>query len=170
MTMVPIQSVIITSSANITFSNIPQIYKHLQIRILGRGLATFVDGLSQYINFNGDFGSNYGWHSMYGFGTGTSSTAPASFPSAVISSPQIFTDASSLADSFGASITDIYNYSSSSTYKTIKVFGGFDRTTNGRVSLNSGYWTSNAAITSITIQSDSGIAVGTRADLYGIVG
>jgi hypothetical protein len=170
MTMVPIQSISLSSNGSIVFSNIPQIYKHLQIRVLGRGGATFTDGLSQYINFNQDFGSNYGWHVLFGPGSTPSTFAPTPFPTTVISTPQILTDAGSPSGLFGTTIVDILDYSNTSRFKNVKVFGGFDKTSNGRVSLGSGYWAANAAINSITLQSDSGLAAGSRADLYGIVG
>jgi hypothetical protein len=170
MTMVPIQSISLSTTGQIIFSNIPQTYKHLQIRLIGRGAQTFADGLSQYIFFNGDTSSNYTWHTMFGFGTGVSTSAAGTFPTGLISSPQILTDASAPSNLFGAAITDIYNYSNTSTFKTIKTFGGFDKTVSGRVTLSSGTWASNLAINSIRIESDSGLVAGTRADLYGIVG
>ena len=55
------------SNSTLTFSSIPQTYKHLQIRVMSRGnAATDQDNL--LIRFNGDTGSNYNSH--YVFGTG----------------------------------------------------------------------------------------------------
>ena len=137
-------------TSTITFSGIPLTYSNLQIRGIGRtARALAEDGL--YFRFNGDSASNYTAHSLFGNGTTASS-----FVGGTTSDTEIETynmpGNSSASNIFGVSIIDILDYSSSNKYKTIKVFGGFDNnSTNGRVSLASGFWRNTDQISSITL-------------------
>jgi hypothetical protein len=57
-----------TTATGVTFSNIPQGYKHLQVRILARdNRAVTLDNL--IIQANGDTGSNYSDHFTPGGGS-----------------------------------------------------------------------------------------------------
>jgi hypothetical protein len=59
------------SSGTITFSSIPSTYTHLQIRAIartGRGVV----GDTLRMTFNGDSGSNYVYHALYGDGASPS--------------------------------------------------------------------------------------------------
>jgi hypothetical protein len=54
-----------TATASIEFAGIPSGYKHLQIRFIARSdYAGYADGIK--FQFNGDTGSNYSDHSLYG--------------------------------------------------------------------------------------------------------
>jgi hypothetical protein len=155
-------------TASITFSSIPQTYTHLQIRYIGRSTLTG-DVASPIFTFNGDTGSNYTFHQLYGEGSIAGSTGSAS---------QVRVTASQVASQFlssnifGAGVIDILDYASTSKYKTQRSIGGFDANGSGALQLRSGVWMNTAAITSITF------ALGATSDymqysqfaLYGIRG
>jgi hypothetical protein len=159
---------VLTGSTNsVTFSNIPSIYKHLQIRSYTRltGVTTLQSNL---IYFNGDGGANYALHRMYT--TGTSGTSQG-FTSQSFMLASGIPCANDLANTFGASIIDIDDANITTRFKTIKVFSGVScNTGNGEVHMQSGLWRNNSAINSILVASGSGnFAQNSRIELYGIL-
>ena len=173
-----IATVIVPSAgaATVTFSNIPQNYAHLQIRVLGRTNRALT--LDQFkINFNSDTASNYyAYHAVYGDGgtaySGVDTTATYTQISRI-------PGANATTGVFGAFNIDILDYTSTSKNKTIRTLGGFD--TNGIVSsypgeiwFQSSLWkpTSIAAITQIDIApiSSTAFVQYSHFALYGIRG
>lgn len=157
------------SNANVTFSSIPQTYKHLQVRFTMRDGYNGASGILSSV-LNGDFGSNYSSHFMRGNGSAVSSGANAGtgnlFASNVIM-PNI-NDSSSL---FGAGVMDILDYANTTTYKTVKLLAGDIANSSGnRVGIYSGSWRSTAAINSVMLYGANLMVVGTRVSLYGIKG
>lgn len=153
---------------NITFSNIPQNYKHLQLRIIARDPSATAE-YPLYLQFNGDSGSgNYGYHYMSGDGA-TASTSAAITSQNSITLPKV-TGNSATANYYGVAVIDIMEYSSLNRYKVIKGIGGNDRNGAGSVWFVSGYW--NLALTSIStlsIGTASGNAMAnSHFALYGI--
>lgn len=137
-----------TSVATITFSAIPQGYKHLQLRILARGNnANTYDSFS--VRFNGDSGNNYTFHGLYGEGVGTP-TATGVNPYSAFRGTEI-TGNNASAGMFGGAIVDVLDYNSTNRYKTARGFGGDDRNGSGIVGITSGTWLNSSAITSIVI-------------------
>jgi hypothetical protein len=69
---------------------------------------------------------------------------------------------------FGAGVANIQNYSNATTYKTVVSRGGAANT--GMIVIAYvGLWRSTAAITTITLFSDTGnLATGSTFSLYGI--
>lgn len=49
------------SAASVSFSGIPNIYRHLFLRVYGRSSAAGADADTLLVQFNGDTGSNYTW-------------------------------------------------------------------------------------------------------------
>lgn len=160
------------SSSTITFSNIPQNYKHLQIRSMGISTTTSPEsGQGVYITFNGDSGSNYSRHALEGDGSTTFLTGVANSTIMYIRS-QMVTAGGITA---GVGITDIHDYASTTKNKTMRAFSGGDRnstaTVNCFVGLYSGLWMNTNAITSISLQAASGLFSTTSTfALYGMVG
>ena len=150
--------------ASITFSSIPQTYKHLQLRILGSD-----DGAgSEYGNmtFNGDTAANYSSHQL--FGDGSSAQA-----NGFTNNNQIYLHriSGSITNTFGAIIVDIYDYANTSKYKTVRELGGYDANGSGRISFSSGLWFNTNAITSITATTGGSKWLQyTSFALYGIKG
>ena len=157
-------------ASSIDFTSIPATYTHLQIRGIGRtARANVEDGL--YIRFNSDSGSNYTAHSLYGNGSSASSFVNGSTSDTEMETYNMPGN-NAAASIFGASILDVLDYANTNKYKTIRNLGGFDNnSTNGRISLVSGFWRNTNAITSITlIGGNSTWLQYTQFALYGIKG
>lgn len=158
-----------TNGSNLTFSSIPQNFTHLQIRVFGRGMTSFSDGLSLYLQFNDNTTStNYQNHGL--FGNGSSVTSTNILNAGTISAQQIFPDAGAPANYFGFALCDIYDYTSTVKNKTIKTIGGYDKNGGGRAVLYSGVWmpSTPVAITKVSVSTDGGFLSGSRVVLYGI--
>lgn len=170
MAMFPIASTLVGAggTSTIAFSNIPQTFTHLQLRVSGRGNTSFGEGLSTYIRFNGDSGNNYAWHRLRGNGSSTFSDAGSTTSVAAFGATVGDTGVSNV---FGALILDILDYRNTSKNKTLRGIGGVDRNGSGNAVVVSASWMSTSAITSLTAETDSGLWLqGTRIDLYGIQG
>lgn len=154
-------------ASGVTFANIPQQYTHLQIKIMGRGTASFSPGLSAYFQLNGDgTAANYAVHGLFGDGSGAYSSAATS--AGTMSIQQALADSSTAANIFGVAIFDLLDYTSTTKNKVAKIIGGWDRNGGGRAILQSAVYFSTAAITQIIVGTDGNLVEGTRVDLYGI--
>ena len=144
-------------TSTITFSSIPSTYKHLQIRALA---ITSVVSQGAVVQFNGDSGANYKYHSLYGDGSAAAATngsgVIAPFFMGGVFSP-------------GSAVIDILDYANTNKYKTVRSLDGYDANGSGYVDLTSGLWLSTAAITSITL-TRSTIQQYSSFALYGIKG
>ena len=151
-----IQRITATGSVStVTFSSIPQTYKHLQIRYISNtGRAVSGNDLT-WIRLNGDSGSNYAIHRLQG--DGSSATALGSTPQTYVWG--LGACASPSTSTLAASIVDIHDYTSTTKNKTVRVFQGVDfndGTTQSVVQLSSGLWINTAAITSISFTTNTG--------------
>jgi hypothetical protein len=159
--MEPIATQLLGSAqATITFSNIPQGYKHLQIRAISRGSST----TNATFQFNEDTGSNYSYHILYGQGTSVAAGNGASNTFIYLGSQ------SSTASTFSTEIIDILDYSSTSKAKTIRALCGYENNSVGEVGLFSGAWHNTTAISSIKFSLSTNFQQYTRFSLYGIKG
>lgn len=158
------------SSGTITFSSIPQDFKHLQIRMTTR--SSRVDTSTAYrIRLNSDIGSNYADHYLRGNGSSVSSGSSTSATSIFAA----FTAASnSTANAFGSQVIDILDYASASKNKTIRGLYGITEAAAPitTISLISGLWMSTSAVSSITIYEafSANWTTSSRFSLYGIRG
>jgi len=153
------------SSNTITFSSIPQAFKHLEIRAVLRS-SGFAQSFT--IRFNGNSDTLYSSHKLVGNGSSVDvGVAP--------DQPHISFDstlgASSEANVVGAAVMQILDYSSTNKNTTLRSLGGVRGTSNS-IHLNSGLFRSTSAITSLSL-----IAGGTdffsnltRVSIYGIKG
>lgn len=139
------------SSNTITLSSIPQNYKHLQIR----GYLDCTDGAAgtrdAFLRFNGDSGSNYSVHYIYG--DGTNRGAGGNAPNSNIYLNRLVAANVNSNNTFGGFILDIHDYSSTTKNTTARVFSGMDDnsgTTNYGVWLFSGAWYNTSAVNSIS--------------------
>jgi hypothetical protein len=142
--------------STVTFSSIPQTYTHLQL------ICSNNSGNSN-IQFNGDTGTNYSRHYLYGNGSTATSGANTSTTSMGI------IDYTGTADIFTANIVDILDYTNTNKNKTVRVLSGVDTNGAGAVLLYSGLWRSTAAISTITITGGTAAQYSTF-QLYGIRG
>ena len=149
-------------AASVTFSSIPQTYTHLQIRYFGNAGSS-----DTFFRLNGDTGSNYTRHYLYG--SGSSAAAGASLSQTSGSLGYVATTANT--NIFGASVFDILDYTNSNKYTTTRSLTGYDANGSGLIVLYSGLWLNTAAVTSITVLPNSGnFNQYTSVALYGIKG
>jgi hypothetical protein len=165
------RTTISTATNEINFSNIPQTYRHLQIRGIVRYDNNGISQLSTF-QFNSDTGSNYSYHILRGEGhSGGVSSSGAASQTALIYPHATGNQAAS--GTFGAFIIDIFDYVNSNKYTTTRQFNGF--VTNGgaeeQLHLSSGLWMNTAAITSIRFFcTGQNFDTHTTFALYGIKG
>ena len=164
------------SNSTITFNSFPSTYAALQLRLMVKSTTTAFPMTQMRITFNSDTGSNYSYHRLQGFGSGTPGSYGASSQSAVILDGIALTSYSGINSSnFSAGIVDIYDYASTTRNKTVRAFSGADR--NGAavddpaIALNSSVWLNTSAITSIDVLINGGnFASNSVVSLYGIKG
>lgn len=153
---------------SLSFTSIPQTYKHLQIRSLAKDTVANTNTQSVVMQFNSDTGTNYAWHRIEG--SGATVTASGS----ITQNWCIFSDASvgnTTANIFGVSITDILDYTNTSKNTTVRCIGGQDSNGSGYISLSSSLWLNTAAVTTITLKpGNTAFAAGSTFALYGIMG
>jgi hypothetical protein len=154
-----------------TFSSIPQGYKHLQIRasLVTSGLGGTPTQYGGWVTVNGDTGSNYTDHTVYG--DGASAAAYSSVPRANTGIINYSTNGTYSA----SNIVDLLEYSSTNRFKTFRSFLGGDSNGNGFIALSSGLWRNTSAITSISLHLNAGFGghnftTDARVSLYGIKG
>jgi len=146
-------------SATITFSSIPQTYKHLQLRIFT------VNSSYGTASFNGDTTStNYRAHALVGTGAAATSVAYTN----VIYMPF---DSADSNNPF-SEVIDILDYTNTNKNKVTRSLAGVDKNGgSGQVALVSGLWMSTSAITSISMAVNSGVfGQNSRFALYGVEG
>ena len=156
--MFPLQVITVgpTSVADVTFTNIPSTYSHLQIRILAKSTRTTAETDYMNVTVNSDTGANYTYHYLQG--DGSSATAGAATSLNQMYSSYIGSDGASNASIFGVNIIDILDYSSTNKNKTFRFLGGMDNNgTGGKVAMMSGMWmNSSTAISSIKFAPSTG--------------
>jgi hypothetical protein len=155
-------------ASSVTFTSIPQTYKHLQIRFIGRTVASDT-AENAWIRFNGDTGNNYSFHYIDGDGSAVNVGGSGSF-SRILAGR--LAAANSGTNVFGASVIDILDYTNTSKNTTARTFCGIDRNGSGNLRLDSGAWFNTAAVTSIDISNGNAAnyAQYSTFALYGIKG
>lgn len=147
-----------------TFTNIPQYYRHLQIRITGRA-ATGLATAPFILSINGNSDTAYVWHQFYG----NSSTAFAGGLTGQTFMELIYaTGQGSSANYYASIIIDILEYTNTTKFKTVRSLGGYDVNASGTVGLSSGYYPTLAPISSIGVSSYAGFDANTTIALYGV--
>jgi len=159
-------------AASIDFTSIPQTYKHLQIRGIMRGSASTTSNDQVRIRFNDDSANNYAYHMLLGSGSAATASGTATQPQII--GMQIV-GSGSTANVFGASVTDILDYTSTNKAKTVRILDGQDTNGAGYVVFQSGLWFKTPeAITKVSIfypnGSTAGIGQYSHFALYGIRG
>jgi hypothetical protein len=164
--MEPIATTLLSSaSASITLSNIPNTYKHLQIRVMA---LTAASGKVMVMRFNTDSGTNYTWHYLNGQGTTASAGNQTGNTYARFFAQNIGTNTTNPS----VSVIDILDYANTSKYKTIRSLSGSDNNGSGEVALESSLWLNTANITSVEFRLNDGsnYSANSRFSLYGIKG
>jgi hypothetical protein len=152
-----------SSAASVTFSNIPQSYKNLQLRIVAQ--TTSGGPTDLYLRMNNDSTTgNYRDSRLYGF-NGTLYSGGVSTNSIYSGScGQVGDNAPT-----SAVLLDIVDYTNISKNKTIKFINGKPRNVDVLIQAGSGVWLNTSAISSLTFFVGSGaFSPQTRFSLYGV--
>jgi hypothetical protein len=159
-----IQRTTTSGVTSVTFSSIPSTYQHLQLRIL----CTDAASNSVQMRLNSDTATNYNRHRLAGDGSTVAAGGAANSTVIHIGGSQNGFSAS--ASYLGAIICDIHDYASTTKFKTVKSFNGYDANGSGTIELASGAWRSTSAVTSITVIMPSNFSSGSTFALYGYKG
>lgn len=154
-------------SPSITFSSIPSTYQHLQIRLSAREAAGTNPIGNMSIQVNGDLGSNYTFHQLFGDGSSAGATGNGySFGAAMIN----IAGNNAPTSTMGVAIIDILDYANTNKLKTFRSLTGTDINGSGFIILRSQLWGNTAAINSLTLTDMSGVALTSASHfaLYGI--
>lgn len=156
-----------SAQSSVTFSSIPQTYKHLQLRFTAQ--ATGTPGGSFQMYMNGDTSGNYAAHWLYANGTnflsgGTNTATAVAFGLGLQQTGYP-----------GVGVMDILDYTSTNKYKTTRTFSAVDPNGSGGIVLYNTSFLNTAnglsALNSITIFAQSAnIAANSIFALYGIKG
>ena len=147
--------------SSITFSSIPSTYKSLQVRF------NLVTGGSNNLNvqFNGDTStSDYAIHRLTGNGSAAAAGGFATGSAGYIEVLHIGT----IITYPNVGIIDILDYANTNKNKTVKSLTGANQnSSSGVIEIDSGFWLSTAAITSLTLNANGPTFTGT-VSLYGV--
>jgi hypothetical protein len=149
-----------SDSTTITFSSIPGTYQDLYLVVVGRSSG----GFFQNIRFNGDSGANYNITRLFGSSTTISSGTGAAQTRGLISWLTFNASQNS------AAYVHILDYARTDKHKT--TVGDATTGQAGETALITNRWANTAAITSVTLSSDSSqtYLAGTTFALYGVTG
>jgi hypothetical protein len=175
-----IATVTITSSgtSSITFSSIPQTYKHLELRGYTRGASGGITTTNTYTTFNSDNNSGrYNMNEMFGDGGNNTSITP--FSSSTIYLRTLYMPGGAYnANIYGVMRMFIFDYTNSNLNRSLIIQSGYN--TNGDaappnqnqyINHTSGGYIQSTAISNIAFTNDGGgWEVGSTFSLYGIKG
>ncbi len=148
---------------SVTFASIPQGYRSLELRVSAQSAGT---DNALFLRMNGDSGTNYSRHRLFGNGTGVGSDSSVSDTSIT---PIAQIASSAYTSVVAAAVIEILDYASSSKFKTARALSGWDGNGSGWIQLASGAWQSLSPVTSLVLQlASANIAQGSRFDLYGV--
>ena len=148
-------------ASSVTFSSIPAMYEHLQLRCSIRIVTTA--RTSANLQFNGDTGSNYTSHRLHA--TGTSESA-AGWTGLTYMLGVVGTGGDSTSTDFSALVVDILDYANTNKNTTCQ----FLSYAAGAPDLffQSGLWDDTSAVSSIVMTPSANIARGSEFTLYGL--
>lgn len=167
-----------STTSSVTFSSIPQTYKHLQIRWTGRNNVSWgSDGGSTvyWMQVNGSSSAVYSTHNLRGEYSSVSSASNSSLTySRFLGS---LANAFSPSNAFTGGVVDILDYTNSSTNKTLKSMAGYvsGSPEYGGLHVASSAFNTTGAVTSLTVGAGNtpgsyNFISGSRFSLYGIKG
>jgi hypothetical protein len=165
-----IESTILTSQqASVTFSSIPQDYKHLQIRTVSRSSRSGASLDVLNLRINSDSNNNYVGHRLFGNGSSVTSNSHAIRDRADTS---LIPATNSATNHFGTGVIDLLDYTSTNKNTTIRGLSGMvDVATYSESRLFSALYVNTSAVSSILLYANAGdLITGSRFSLYGIKG
>jgi hypothetical protein len=154
-------NVLASSAASVTFSSIPATYTDLVLRISARtdSGSTF----TVYVQPNAT-ASGYSWIRLRGNGSAASSAAGTATRGYLNSDSA--DDLNATANTFGSMEFYLPSYTASQ-YKPASNFGVFEtNATAANMSATAGLFSNNTAVSSLVIQSDSGVNFVSTSSFY----
>lgn len=154
-------------ASSITFSGIPSVYKHLQVRgLLRTNRGLFYDS----VNITANSVTSYSTHTLAGDGASTSSQGPSTAQTSI--NYNNIAGNGATANVFSGIVIDVLDYLDGNKNKTFRYLTGYDNNGSGYINLDSGAILSTAAITSLTFAPSSGTLFQQYSTLalYGIQG
>ena len=146
-------------AASVEFTSIPATYEHLQLRMSVMGDRTASDNWYFYLRLNGDTGTNYSGHRMYGAASSTS--GGASTGQDATWTPNLPTLGGNLglstggnAAAYGGNVIDFLDYANTNKNTTFLWLSGVGTGTSS-AGLFSGLWDSTAAVNAICLAPDN---------------
>ncbi len=173
--MFPLGEFTLTATQSfVEFTNIPQTYTHLQLRMLTRSSEVTSGQDSLAFRLNGDSGTNYAWHYLQGNGASVAVGAGTNFNCGILGAQS---SSGHTAGMFSAFVADFLDYRNTNKFKTVRSLGGNDTngtgTEPGHIRFSSSLWRNTNAITSIRIASAGDFARSLVANcqfaLYGVL-
>lgn len=159
------------NQTTITFSNLNSTYgstyQHLQLRIVAA--ANEISNINTIrMTFNGDTGTNYAIHRLFGDGTTVTSDGNGTTP--VIEAGEIPGGNIDSGNAWGPVIIDILDPFETTKNKTIRSLSGNAAPQFPRLFFRSGLWNNTAALTTITMTCGTvnNFRTGSRFSLYGL--
>ena len=165
--MFPIYSKVFTDStqSGVLIQSIPQTYTHLKIFVFGRGTSAS-SMQSASVVCNNDFSSQASQHRWAATGSfGQDNFVSGSGGYALGGQPT----SADPANTYGAWVVDILDYTNTSKYKLQKVFGGA-YSSGFQVYYATNNYMNTSAVSSLWIGSAGNFAQYSRIDVYGIAG
>lgn len=160
-----IRTISTSGASSYSFTDIPQTYKHLQIRYTARGSGS---SNALTLKYNGDTAANYRNHYLQGNGSNATSGDFSAYTAAAYCGFAAYS--TTTATIFGAGIVDIHDYTNASKFKTGRSMTELVSPEATLISVMSHLWRANAAITNIEVMPSTTFATGSRVSLYGIKG
>ena len=154
--------------ASVTFSSIPQTYTDLIIKVSGRVDAASSNYQSMAMAFNAGSPAS-AFTQRWLIGTGGSVVSSGNYGANTTLYPFYLPAASATANTFGNGEIYISGYSSTSNYKSISNDGVTENNAlDVRTELGAMLWSSNNAVTSITLYGNTNFVQYSTFTLYGI--
>lgn len=151
------------NGGDVQFVNIPNTYRHLQVRMFMRDTRVANDS-TWFMQFNYDTGNNYSYQGM-----GANGSTISNVTSTSTNSMQGITSGSTAgANRFGSAVIDIFDVNQTNKFKTSTYQSGYTNNGSGNVYLIAGTWRSTSAINTIVIKPNTAFAQYSHFALYGM--
>jgi len=163
------EQILVGDSASVTFSTIPQIYRHLELWITARVTEATTNDYIR-IRFNGDTAAHYDF--QHSTGTGTSNVTSSSMAQTSLIVANVPGTSAARSTQAGCGIARILHYTNTTWEKQVLVHNAsvWDTTAGAaQMDIEGGAWRSAAAITQIDlIPAANNIKAGSIFTLYGV--
>lgn len=154
---------VLGSPATSVSVTLPTITNGAHLRVLSSLQHATTTGVNVGLRFNADSGSNY--TRQYVAGTNTTASAGQNNSAAYLYTTTVGNES---ANRWTSLVADVIDYASA-VHKTVQVtaYNPANGTTGQAVATHAGFWASTAAITSVTITTDSGnFATNSKMSVY----